>query len=82
MRLPPAHPAVKGEFQRITLDLFRDTGGPITSRMVAMRFCENRGFEPDDAAVTRIGYAPLALSRETVEGHASQRRAPPASASL
>lgn len=56
MRLPPAHPAVKGEFQRIALDLFRETGGPISSRLVAERFCKNRGFEPDDAAFKGIRY--------------------------
>lgn len=41
-RLPHPHPAAKGEFQRLALDLFRETEGPITSLMVAKRFCENR----------------------------------------
>lgn len=56
MRLPPAHPAAKGEFQRAALDLFRETGAPITSRMVADRFCENRGLALDDAAFKAIRY--------------------------
>ena len=54
MRLPPAHPAAKGEFQRAALDLFRETGGPISSRMVATRFCETRGLDLDDAAFRSI----------------------------
>jgi hypothetical protein len=56
MRLPPAHPAAKGEFQRAVLDLFRETGGPITSCMVAKRFCEGRGLHVDDAAFKAIRY--------------------------
>jgi hypothetical protein len=56
MRLPPAHPAAKGEFQRAALDLFRETGAPITSRMVADRFCEARGLSIDDTAFKAIRY--------------------------
>ena len=56
MRLPPAHPAAKGEFQRAALDLFRETGGPISSRMVAERFCESRGLNVDDAVFKAIRY--------------------------
>lgn len=56
LRLPPAHPAAKGEFQRAALDLFRDTGGPISSQMVARRFCEARGLSLDDAAFKAIRY--------------------------
>lgn len=56
MRLPPAHPAGKGEFQRITLDLLRETGEPISSQMVAQRFCENRELNLDDAAFRAVRY--------------------------
>lgn len=56
MRLPPAHPAAKGEFQRLALDLFRETGGPISSRMVAERFCKNREIELDNVAFRSIRY--------------------------
>ena len=56
MRLPPAHPAGKGEFQRIALDLLRETGEPISSRMVAQRFCDNRSLNLDDAAFKSVRY--------------------------
>ena len=56
MRLPIAHPAAKGEFQRIVLDLFRETGAPITSRMVADRFCESRALVLDDVSFKSIRY--------------------------
>lgn len=56
MRLPPAHPAGKGEFQRVVLDLFRETGGPISSRMVAERFCQKRDLIADDAVFRSIRY--------------------------
>lgn len=56
MRLPPAHPAAKGEFQRAVLDLFRETGGPISSRMVADRFCERRGLTVDEITYKSIRY--------------------------
>lgn len=55
-RLPPAHPAGKGEFQRLALDLFRETEGPITSLMVAKRFCETRGLTLDDIAFKFVRY--------------------------
>lgn len=54
MRLPSYHAAGKGEFQRAALDLLRETDGPITSRMVAARFCETRGLNPDDATSAAI----------------------------
>lgn len=56
MRLPPAHPAAKGEFQRLALDLFRETGSQITSRMVADRFCETRNLKVDDVTFKSIRY--------------------------
>jgi len=56
MRLPPAHAAGKGEFQRAALDLFRETGAPITSRMLAERFCKSRGLTVDDATFKSIRY--------------------------
>ena len=56
MRLPPAHPAKKGEFQRLVLDLFRETGSPITSRMLADRFCETRDLKVDDVTYKAIRY--------------------------
>lgn len=56
MRLPVAHPAAKGEFQRHALDLFRETDAPITSRMVADRFCEVRKLKVDDATYKSIRY--------------------------
>ena len=56
MRLPPAHPAAKGEFQRLALDLFRETGSPITSRMVADRFCEMRSLTVDEVTYKSIRY--------------------------
>jgi len=56
MRLPPAHPAAKGEFQRAVLDLFRETGGPISSRMVADRSCERRGLTVDEITYKSIRY--------------------------
>lgn len=55
-RLPPPHPAAKGEFQRLALDLFRETEGPITSLMVARRFCENRGLALDEIAFKFVRY--------------------------
>jgi hypothetical protein len=54
MRLPTYHAASKGEMQRAALDLLRQTGAPITSRMVAQRFCQARGLTPDDATFTNI----------------------------
>lgn len=56
MRLPPAHPARKGEFQRIALDLLRETGEPISSHMVAKRFCDIRELNLDDAAFKSVRY--------------------------
>ena len=56
MRLPIPHAAAKGEMQRAALDLLRETGQPIVSRMVAERFCESRGFKPDPAAFKAIRY--------------------------
>ena len=56
MRLPIAHPAAKGEIQRCALDLLRETQGPITSLMVAQRFCEARELHVDDAAFKAIRY--------------------------
>jgi DUF1680 family protein len=53
-RLPNYHAAGKGEMQRAAMDLMRETGAPITSRMVAIRFCEARGLRPDDATFTNI----------------------------
>lgn len=55
-QMPPAHPAGKGEFQRIALDLLRETGEPISSQMVAQRFCENRELTLDDHAFRSIRY--------------------------
>jgi hypothetical protein len=54
MRLPISHGAAKGEMQRAALDLLRETGAPITSRMVAQRFCDARSLKPDDATFTNI----------------------------
>src|ERR1039458_9505721 len=45
MRLPVPYAADKGEMQRAALDLLRETQAPITSLMVAERFCEERGFQ-------------------------------------
>jgi len=56
MRLPTAHPAAKGEFQRHALDLLRETKTPITSRMLADRFCEVRNLKVDDATYKSIRY--------------------------
>lgn len=53
-RLPTYHAASKGEMRRAALDLLRETGAPITSRMVAERFCQKRGLSPDDASFTNI----------------------------
>jgi hypothetical protein len=54
MRLPIPHAASKGEMQRAALDLLRETGQPITSRMVAARFCETRDLHLDDAAFKTV----------------------------
>lgn len=54
MRLPTYHAARKGEMQRAALELLRESGAPVTSRMVAKRFCQARGFNPDDATFTNI----------------------------
>lgn len=56
MRLPPPHPAAKGEFQRVALDLFRETASQITSRMVADRFCESRSLNVDEVTYKSIRY--------------------------
>jgi hypothetical protein len=56
MRLPIAHAASKGEMQRAALDLLRETGQPVISRMVAERFCEAHGLLLDDAAFKTIRY--------------------------
>ena len=56
MRLPAAHPAAKGEFQRHALDLLRETDAPITSRMLADRFCEVRNLKVDEATYKSIRY--------------------------
>jgi hypothetical protein len=55
-RLPTPHPAAKGEFQRAAFDLLRETGKPITSLMVAQRFCGNRNLNADDVAFKFIRY--------------------------
>lgn len=56
MRLPTPHPAAKGEFQRHALDLLRETHAPITSRMVADRFCEVRELKVDEATYKSFRY--------------------------
>ena len=71
MRLPPAHPAGKGEFQRIALDLLRETGEPISSRLVAQRFCENRSLNLDDTAFRSVRYrASSGLCQSNLRGRA------------
>jgi hypothetical protein len=50
MRLPIPHGAAKGEMQRAALTALRETQGPITSRIVAERFCQARGLHLDPAA--------------------------------
>ena len=56
MRLPIPHAAGKGEMQRTALELLREPGEAITSRMLAQRFCERRGLHLDDMSFKRIHY--------------------------
>ena len=53
-RLPSPYAAKRGELRRIALDLLRETGGPITSLMVAERFCAGRGLTPEGRALTTV----------------------------
>jgi hypothetical protein len=53
-RLPSPFHAAKGELQRLVLDTIRETGGPVTSLMVAERFCAARGMTPDDRTIITI----------------------------
>ena len=53
-RLPPPYPARKGEFQRIALSLLRETEAPITSLMLAERFCALRDLKPDAPTLTSL----------------------------
>jgi hypothetical protein len=55
-RLPIPHAAGRGEMRRNALELLRETGAPITSRMIAERFCEKRGLHVDDASFKKIHY--------------------------
>ena len=70
MRLPIPHAADKGEIQRAALDLLREAAGePITSQMVAQRFCEARELHLDDAGFKAIRYrASSALSNMRDKG--------------
>lgn len=54
-RLPAPFAARKGELQRTVLDTIRmANGAPVTSIMIAERFCASRGLAPDDRTMTTI----------------------------
>ena len=53
-RLPPPYAARKGEMQRAVMDTMREADGPVTSLMIAQRFCEARGLEADGPTLTMI----------------------------
>jgi hypothetical protein len=55
-RLPIPHAAGRGEMRRNALELLHETGAPITSRMIAERFCEKRGLHVDDTSFKKIHY--------------------------
>ena len=56
MRLPIPQAAGRGEMQRTALELLREPGEAITSRMLAERFCERRGLHLDDLFFKKVPY--------------------------
>ena len=74
-RLPSPFTAKKGEMQRIALAMMREEDRPITSIMLAERFCEARGLKPDDQTLTSIrNRASIAIGR--MKGRGLVRQVP------
>ena len=74
-RLPSPFTAKKGEMQRIALTMMREADRPITSIMLAERFCEARGLKPDDLTLTSIrNRASIAIGR--MKGRGLVRQVP------
>jgi hypothetical protein len=72
-RLPSPFTAKKGEMQRISLAMMRGSDAPITSIMLAERFCSARGLRPDDQTLTSIrNRASIALGRMKARGLVQQ----------
>ena len=64
------HRAPRGQSSRVVMGALRDAKGPLTSRQIAVMWCEDRGLEASDVTLNtlrkRIGSTLIALHKQRI----------------